>query len=133
MTNYGTENSIKNVCDLNYLTEMMGNKKHLINGIMDAFLIQIPEELKIINDAIIKGDYKTIKNFSHTMKSSVFIMGVSVLTPILQEMEDLAIKAMIALDPLTINIEKIKELNETLNVICKQAIEEIEREKPNYV
>jgi len=131
MVNSKFENSIKNVCDFNYLTEMMGNKKHLINGIMDAFLTQIPEELQSINNAIVKTDYLTIKSFAHTMKSSVSIMGISILMPVLQEMEELATKALAV--PLSVSIEKIKELNEKLNLICKQAIEEIEKEKPNYI
>src|SRR5665213_2386225 len=83
------ENKIENVCNLHYLTEMMDNKKPLIGGIMDTFLQQIPEELKSINEAIAKTDYATIKSFAHTMKSSVSIMGISILTPILQEMEAL--------------------------------------------
>ena len=133
MINSQFENSVENVCDFNYLTEMMGNKKHLINGIMDAFLKQIPEELQSITNAILKTDYLTIKSFAHTMKSSVSIMGISILTPILQEMEDLATKAESASVPLAASIEKITDLNEDLNVICRQAIEEIEKEKPNYI
>ena len=113
------------VCDLNYLTEMMGGKKSLIKEIMDVFLKQIPEELQSINDAITKTDYATIKKFAHTMKSSVSIMSVSILTPVLQEMEDLGARA--------IDIEQIKQLNQKLNLICKQALEEIEREKLNFV
>lgn len=120
-----SEKSIENVCHLNYLTEMMGGKKHLIKGIIDAFLKQVPEELQSINEAIVKLDYATIKNFAHTMKSSVSIMGISVLTPVLQEMEDLGGMAA--------DIAKIKQLNQNLNLICKQAIEEIDREKHLYV
>jgi HPt (histidine-containing phosphotransfer) domain-containing protein len=119
------DKSIENVCDLNYLSETMGGKKHLIKEIMDIFLEQVPEELKSIDDAIKKTDYAIIKSFAHTMKSSVSIMGISILMPILQEMETLGAKAA--------DIEKIKELNQKLNLICKQAIEEIEREKHNYV
>ena len=55
------------------------------------------------------------------MKSTVSIMGISVLTPILLEMENLGAKAT--------DIERIKELNLKLTLICKQAIAEIEREK----
>ena len=115
------ENKIENVCNLHYLTEMMDNKKPLIGGIMDTFLQQIPEELKSINEAIAKTDYATIKSFAHTMKSSVSIMGISILTPILQEME--------ALGKTATGIERIKELSIQLNVICQQAIKEIEKEK----
>jgi len=120
-----SEKKIENVCDLSYLSETMSGKKKLIKEMMDVFLQQIPEELQSINDAIIKTDYPTIKNFAHTMKSSVSIMGVSVLKPILEEMEDLGAKAT--------DMEKIKQLNQKLNLICKQGIEEIEREKHNYI
>lgn len=113
-----------NVSDLNYLNETMGRKKHLIKEIIDVFLEQIPEELESINIAITKIDYPIIKNLAHSMKSSVSIMGISILAPILQEMEDLGGQ--------TINIEKIMELNYQLNVICKKAIEEIERDKHIY-
>ncbi len=118
------EMKTENVCNLQYLIDMMGNKKPLINGIMNSFLEQIPEELKSIEDAIAKIDYPIIKSFAHTMKSSVSIMGISILTPILQEMEALGKEA--------IDIRKIKELNLQLNLICHQAIKEIEAEKLNY-
>lgn len=113
------------VCNLNYLSEMVGGKKHLMKEIMDDFLKQINEELKSINDAIVITDYKTIKNIAHTIKSTVSIMGITVLEPILQEIENLGAAAT--------DIEKIKELNQQLNLICKQAVEEIEKEKHNYV
>ena len=119
-----------NVCDLKYLTELMDGKKHLIKGMMNAFLKQVPEELLRINNALAKKDYITIKNFSHTMKSSVSIMGISVLAPILDEMESLAAGASA---PGSNRDEKIKELNQKLNLICRLAIEETEREKHNYV
>ncbi len=114
-----------NVCDLKYLNEMMGGKNHLITGIIDAFLIQIPEELQSINEAVEKTNYPVIKSFAHTMKSSVSIMGITVLTPILQEMENLAIKAT--------DINKIKDLYQQLALICKKAIEEIEIERQTYI
>lgn len=119
-----TENSMENICDLKYLTEMMGWKKHLIKGVIDAFLKQIPEELNSINEAIKKTDYASIKRLAHTMKSSTSIMGVSILMPALQQMENLGAAET--------GIEKIIELNREVNLICLQAVEEIEREKHNY-
>src|ERR1035437_6760875 len=88
-----TETSVKNVCDLSYLSEMVGGKKQLIKEIMDVFLKQVPEELQSINDAVLKTDYAVIKRYAHTMKSTVSIMGISMLTPVLQEMEDLGATA----------------------------------------
>ncbi len=125
MINNEPKENTENVCDISYLTEMMGGKKQLIKEIMDVFLEQIPEEIQHINEAVIKTDYPMIKKFAHSLKSSVSIMGISVLTPILRELEDLGTKA--------IDIEKIKELNITLNLICNQAIEEIENVKHNYI
>lgn len=123
-------NNITKVCDLNYLTETMGGKKHLIKDIMDVFLKQIPEELHHLNDAILKADYPIIKSIAHTMKSSVSIMGISVLTPVLQEMESLASAET---SPDSGREEKIKELGRKVNAICKLAVEEIENEKHNYI
>lgn len=116
--------SEENVCNFSYLADMMANKKSLIKGIIDAFLKQVPEDLQFINDAVTKSDYATIKNIAHAMKSTVSVMGISVLVPVLQEMEDLGAAAK--------DFEKIKELNQKLNLICKQAMEEIKREKPKY-
>jgi hypothetical protein len=58
------------------------------------------------------------------MKSSVSVMGIAVLTPVLQEMEDLGNGKG--------DIQRITELNEKLTSICKVAVAEIEREKLNY-
>lgn len=109
------------VCNFNYLTEMVGGKKNLINEIMDTFLKQTPEELKSIDDAISKKNFLAVKSLAHKMKSSASIMGISSLTPVLQEMMDLGEKGT--------DLEKIKELDQTLNSISKKAIEEIEKEK----
>lgn len=123
---------METICNLSYLTEMTGGKKTLIQEIIGVFLQQVPKELKSINDAILKTDFITIKNFAHTMKSSVSVMGIASLTPILNEMEELSKQATDSLTPLATSIEKIKQLNEQLNSITKRAIEEIESEKHNY-
>jgi HPt (histidine-containing phosphotransfer) domain-containing protein len=113
------------LCDLRYLTEMMDGKKHLIGEILDEFLKQIPVELSHINDAVKNTDYPVIKNLSHKMRSSVSIVGISSLAPVLQEMEDLGGGAT--------DIEKIRLLNQQLNSGCGQAIVEIEKLQINYV
>jgi len=123
--NVQNNNFGENICNLGYLSETMAGEKHLIKEIIDIFLKQFPEELQCINDAIKKTDYALIKSIAHTMKSSVLIIGISSVVPVLQEIEDLGRTA--------VNIEKIKELNQKLNVICMQAISEIEREKYKYI
>ena len=113
------------VCNFKYLSDLMNGKKNLITGVMDAFLTQVPEELQRINKAVENTDYATIKIFAHSMRSSVSIMDISVLRTLLEEMEDLGASAT--------GIEKISELNQKLNLICKQALEETEKEKCNYI
>jgi HPt (histidine-containing phosphotransfer) domain-containing protein len=125
MTTNELNNQAANICDLTELKEMMGGKNNLILGMIDTFLGQIREELLSINGAIEKINYPVIKNFAHTMKSTVSIMGIVILRPILQEMENLAAH--------TEGIEKIKELNHELNLGCKKAIEEMESERQNYI
>jgi HPt (histidine-containing phosphotransfer) domain-containing protein len=119
------EQKTETVCNLNYLIETMGGKKQLIRRIMDASLTQIPIELSCIDKAIEVLDYRTIQSYAHTMKSSLSIMGITILIPVLSEMENLG-KAETGMD-------KIKELNENLNSVCMRALEEIEQEKHNYV
>lgn len=122
--NNQTEQPTNKVCDLRYLSDMMGGKNNLITGVIDTFIKQIPEELNTISNAIENNNFPVIKSFAHTMKSSVSIMGITVLTPILIEMQTLGEKG--------INIERIKELNQTLQSIGNIAIEEIKKEKINY-
>lgn len=122
-------NKEESVCNLNYLSELMGGNRESIREIMDVFLKQIPEEMQSINIAIAKSDYPTIKKFAHTMKSTVSVMGITSLASVLSEMEDLAAKAT---GPESYQDEKLKTLNQKLNLLCNQAIKEIERLKLKY-
>jgi HPt (histidine-containing phosphotransfer) domain-containing protein len=120
-----SEKEIQNVCDFKFLTEIMRNRKDLITKILNTFLSETPKDLISINQAVAETNYLSINNISHGMKSSIFVLGISTLVPILQEMEDLGIAA--------VNIEKINELNKKLHSICERAIEEVEQEKSNYI
>ncbi len=115
----------ENVCNLKYLDEMMGGKKNLIIGIIDAFLIQIPEELNCMAEAVENSNFVNVRKFAHTMKSTVSIMGISSLITILQELENLGTEER--------NIERIEILNTQLKMICDLAIKEIETIRINYI
>lgn len=111
-------------CDFGYLIEMMSNKKKLILEIMDTFLLQVPKEIEDLNEAVAKSDFVTVKSIAHTMKSSVSIMGMISSIPILREIEILGVEAN--------DIQKIEQLNNSLNIICKQAFSEVEMEKLKF-
>jgi PAS domain S-box-containing protein len=117
--------SKEKVIDLSYLFNSVSGKKHLILELFDIFLQQTPLDLAIINKAVIKADYLTIKQFSHKMKSTVSVMGISILDPLLQQ--------MVVLGEAANEIEKIKALNDQLNEICNKAFKEMEIEKKSIL
>ncbi len=120
------ENSITNkLINLDFLSKSVKGNKDLIINIVDIFLRLIPEDLQIINEAVSKADYLTIKNRCHSMRSSMTVMGITVLKDILEEMEMLGEEAD--------NIEKIKELALQLNTFGNQAIDEAVAEKQKLI
>lgn len=118
-----------NMCNFDYLNEAMGSRKNLIKGMIDVFLVQAPKDLQNIREAITKSDYALLKSSAHSMRSSVSIMGISVLVPVLLEMEELGGTLP---SPGVKQLEKLKELNSTLEITCRQAIGEIEKERYNF-
>lgn len=114
----------ENKCNLNYLSEVMGGKKNLIKEVLDAFLKQVPQELEYLNDVISKEDFQKIINISHTMKSSLSIVGASGVLPLLNKIERLG--------ALKENIQDIKELGNELDLMCKEIIEEIKKEYQTF-
>ncbi|HBS86007.1 MAG: hypothetical protein A2W91_08380 [Bacteroidetes bacterium GWF2_38_335] len=112
------------ICDMSYIKESFGEKNNLIIEIIDTFISQVSEELLTINDAVEKIDFKTIRSTAHKMKTSVSIMGISSIKPILVEMEITGESDS--------DIKKLSELNHKLNSLCSQAIAEITAEKQNF-
>ncbi|HSH67918.1 MAG TPA: ATP-binding protein, partial [Bacteroidia bacterium] len=116
--------SSKKVINLEYLTDIMSGKKELIKETIDIFIKQAAEDLPIIKEAIDKSDYLTVKRFAHRMKSTITMMGIESLGPVLEEMEILGKEQN--------NLERIKELNNKLNATYSLALEEIKIEKLKY-
>lgn len=117
--------SKEKVSDLEYLKETMGGKKHLIQEIIEVFLKQAPDEMSIIKEAIDSQNYAVIKKGAHTMKSSASIMGIASALPLVEKIEELAMREE--------SIDKIRQLNIELTRILEQAIEEITFAKQEYL
>lgn len=124
MNNNSTLDNMEKICNLNYISDTLGGKKNLIREILEAFIIQVPEELKNLNEAIFRSDYPDIRRAAHTMKSSVSLISVMELMNLLEEIENLGNQAA--------SISEISALNSKLNCICKKALDEIEKELDNY-
>jgi HPt (histidine-containing phosphotransfer) domain-containing protein len=115
---------VKKVINLDYLTDIMSGKKDLIRETIEIFVKQAAEDLPIINEAVDKSDFLTVKRFAHRMKSTITMMGINSLTQVLDEMETLGKEQS--------NMDRIKDLNKKLNSTYSQALEEIKIEKLKY-
>ncbi|MGI8581165.1 MAG: Hpt domain-containing protein, partial [Chitinophagaceae bacterium] len=112
-----------NIINLDYLYTSVGGNKEIIVELFDIFLKQIPESLLVLDEAVSKADYLTIKQLSHKLKSTVSVMGISELTHVLSEMESLGKAA----DPE--GLETIKSLFGQVKEISSKAIVEVKIEK----
>ena len=117
------EEVVSKIINLDFLIKSMRGKKDLMRSIIDIFLKQVPENLRLINEAIDKTDYVTIKNQAHNMKSTISAFGLSDLLDTLNEMENLGKSGK--------GLNEIKVLNQLLVKKCEQAIEEIKHERIN--
>lgn len=111
--------------NLDFLVSSMSGKNDVILEIIDIFLHDFPEDLAALKAVVEEVDYSFIKRYAHKMRSTVSVMGISDLETILIEMEGLSKAEK--------DIERIKQLYQTLNDKSKQAMEEVKLEKIKYV
>ena len=82
------------VINLAYLKELSFGDPEFENAIIRQFIVQVPDELKLLQEAINHRDYPLIKSLAHGMKSSVAYLGLAdQLFPPLQRMEEEAVSA----------------------------------------
>jgi PAS domain S-box-containing protein len=116
--------SKKRLIDLGFLVQTLNGKKEVIRETIDLFLEHVPKDLEVMQEAIAKADYTTIKSIAHKMKSTMSLMGSHDITSLLEEMEILGSTER--------NMEKIITLNQSLGLLCAEAMQEIARERLNY-
>lgn len=103
--------------NLQYLQELAMGDAEFEHAIIRQFIIQVPEELELLQEAIAARKFQSIKSLAHGMKSSIAYMGLTdKLNPFLQRMETEAV-----LQPETPHFE---EDFEQVKVICHQALAE---------
>ncbi|HSY75227.1 MAG TPA: Hpt domain-containing protein, partial [Bacteroidia bacterium] len=112
------------IINIDFLIRTMHEKKDIIKETIDIVLEQMPEDIADINDAILKTNYEKIRRSAHKMKSTVSIMSMTSIQRILEEMETLGAAAR--------EIEKIKTLNNSLNLLTEKATQELKNEQLNY-
>lgn len=110
----------KKICDLNYLINITRGNREKMNGLLAVFLEETPKELTALTAAIEKTDYAFICDVLHKIKCSFSILGIASLT--------LPVNEMNSLSAVSLGIEKIKQLNRRVNLIFRQAVEEMRTE-----
>ncbi len=81
-------NGVQKIVDLGYLRELSMGDEEFENTIIKQFIVQIPEELQALKQAIRENNRIQIKSVAHGMKSSVSYMGLKdLLYPYLHRME----------------------------------------------
>lgn len=104
------------LCNLNYLHSIMHGNTQIITEMVNIIIEQVPFELNSIKRGIKNSDFEMIKSNAHTMKTSVSIMGVTKVLPVLRLIEELAQDE---------ELERIKKQNKILNFVCKKAVAEL--------
>jgi len=75
--------------NLNYLHQLSGNDAEFERELLEQFLIQTPDELNKLEQAIEQKDFDRVKKVAHTMKSTVGYIGLTdELYPYLQNLEE---------------------------------------------
>jgi HPt (histidine-containing phosphotransfer) domain-containing protein len=103
--------------DLNYLKELSLNDIEFEQAIIRQFIVQVPEELQWLKEAIDKKELKKIKSLVHGMKSSIAYLGLTeILHSSLHRIEAEA----------TINAEAthFEEDFDQVKKVCEQAVQE---------
>jgi CheY-like chemotaxis protein len=66
-----------NMINLEYLHQLSGNDAVFETEILKQFLVQTPEELDQLHEAISSSDFKGAKRIAHSLKSTVGYVGLA--------------------------------------------------------
>jgi len=104
--------------NLQYLQDLSMGDAEFEQAIIRQFIVQVPEELEFLQEAIVARRFQKIKALAHGMKSSIAYMGLTEkLNPFLQRMETEAV--------LQSDAPHFEEDYEQVKAICNQALAEV--------
>jgi HPt (histidine-containing phosphotransfer) domain-containing protein len=113
-------NEAKYTCkliDLNYLKGLSFNDTEFEQAIINQFIVQVPQELEWLKEAIDKRNLKRIKSLAHCMKSSIAYLGLTErLHSFLHRMETEAVSKA--------EDTHFEEDFDRVKKICEQAVQE---------
>lgn len=110
--------------DLSMLEKTMRGNKKVIAETIAIFLEHFPENLEGMVEGVEQENFDLIRRNAHTMKSSVSLLGMSTIHRILEEIERLARSGS--------DMPRISELKNSVILVCRRAIAELEQLKEQY-
>lgn len=114
-----TGNSTIPRIDLSFLIRQTNNNRVFIQEMISIFRKQNPRDLAKLKTAIDKADFKTIYKTTHSLRNTIGFFGLTpAIGPALLAMEKLA---MASEDP-----ERIMQLFEQVQVVCRQAVADLQ-------
>jgi CheY-like chemotaxis protein/HPt (histidine-containing phosphotransfer) domain-containing protein/anti-sigma regulatory factor (Ser/Thr protein kinase) len=104
------------VVNLQYLRELSLGDAEFENAIIRQFIVQVPEELGLLHEAVVKKNRQQIKSIAHGMKSSVAYLGLTErLIANLNRME---------MEAVSDTTDHFDEDFEMVKKVCEQAVQE---------
>ncbi|HEY0731532.1 MAG TPA: response regulator, partial [Chitinophagaceae bacterium] len=105
------------IINTSYLKELSMGDGAFENTIVRQFIVQVPEEIRLLEEAIAVGNHQKIKSITHGLKSSVSYLGLNErLYPHLHRLETEASESVES-----IHFEE--DLRE-IKTVCEQAVKE---------
>jgi HPt (histidine-containing phosphotransfer) domain-containing protein len=103
--------------DLNYLKQLSFSDTAFEQAIIRQFILQVPEELELLKEAIHKKNLRTIKSIAHSLKSSIAYLGLT--DRLYTSLDRIEVEAASN----TIN-PHFNEDFEQVEKVCRQAVQE---------
>jgi len=103
--------------DLKYLKQLSFNDTAFEHAIIRQFILQVPEELELLKEAIHKKNLRTIKSIAHSLKSSIAYLGLT--DRLYTSLDRIEVEAASN----TIN-PHFNEDFEQVETVCRQAVQE---------
>ena len=108
------------VIDLNVVDRYSKGDVEFRRELMQEFINTVPEAIDSLETAIRQGNYSRIKEIAHDMKTTIHVVGLTVLIGhLLQQIERLAVSSS--------DVNSISTLFSDVKLICMQAVQEANR------
>ena len=81
-------NKIKKITNLSYLLEISGSDKNFMNEMIEMFIAQVPVFQFELNKLYEEKEWFKLGRLAHKIKSSVIMMGMSILADDIKKLEE---------------------------------------------